>query len=78
MSANHLPPHLARSLESLRESSATPHHRAILKELDTVSKILGMAATAGIPGAAVEELKVMRSGITTAGGNVCKCCQRPF
>lgn len=78
MQSNHLPPHLARSFESLATAPQTPLHKTILHELHTVSQIIGMAIDSGISGPAMQELETVTSGITTSGVKICECCQRPF
>jgi len=78
MPSNHLPPNLAKSLVSLQEAARSPQHQVILNELESVSDVIEAAIAAGVSGSAIDRFELLRSGITTVGGNVCKCCQRPF
>ena len=73
-----LPPLLARSYATLVDAPHTAHRRAVLAELSAVSDALNQAVTRGLSAREFDELKIMRSGITAGGDEMCPCCQQPY
>jgi|KBSSwiStaDraftv2_1062776.scaffolds.fasta_scaffold3049282_1 hypothetical protein len=78
MATDNLPPQLAALYAQLKDVNA-PEPTNLRHELELVGKLIQYASESAIKAApAVRQIVQTQRGFTTAAGDSCKCCGRPF